>query len=426
VTDLFGAPLPPPVQELSIRPRGAAPLDKAQTAFNRLVKQVETLRAKLGEWTAFAQQLQPRVMRELQPVQQRLLVTRRETILLIGAILDGTAGGARPGRAERRNLEGFLTELTEVHLSEDPQDEDVLALHDRYAELSFAEDQELERRLTREMAQEMLGVELDDEALDGATSMEEVLAAGLEKARLAEQDRAETERNRKPRGRKAQEREQARAAAAEQAAQDVSQSVREVYRKLASALHPDRAADEPDRLRRNALMQRVNQAYDSRDLLGLLTLQLEIEQIDAVHLAQVSKARLGHYNAVLREQVRELEQEIAALKAPLAMIMGDPFANVTIANVERSLKSEIAQLKRAAEELKRMQALMLQPGLRKQWLRQHEQERRQQERLDAQMLDVLGSLDPFGAGFEPFADGDADIPFGAPAQRRRGSRTRRA
>ena len=55
-----------------------------------------------------------------------------------------------------------------------------------------------------------------------------------------------------------------------QAALEASQSVRDVYRKLVSALHPDREADGAERERKTALMQRANQAYERNDLLELL------------------------------------------------------------------------------------------------------------------------------------------------------------
>ena len=47
-------------------------------------------------------------------------------------------------------------------------------------------------------------------------------------------------------------------------ADETSLSIREVYRKLVSALHPDREPDPQERARKTALMQRVNQAYGSR------------------------------------------------------------------------------------------------------------------------------------------------------------------
>ena len=58
-------------------------------------------------------------------------------------------------------------------------------------------------------------------------------------------------------------------------------AVREIFRKLASALHPDRETDPGERARKTALMQRANVAYAANDLLGLLELQFEVDQIDA-------------------------------------------------------------------------------------------------------------------------------------------------
>jgi hypothetical protein len=95
--------------------------------------------------------------------------------------------------------------------------------------------------------------------------------------------------------------------------QDVSQSIREVFRKLASALHPDREQDPVEHQRKTALMQKVNVAYGNRDLLQLLELQLEVEQIDQNAMNAVSEDRLKHYNKVLTEQSSELQQEIDSI-----------------------------------------------------------------------------------------------------------------
>ena len=100
---------------------------------------------------------------------------------------------------------------------------------------------------------------------------------------------------------------------AEEDEQRISQTVREVYRKLASALHPDRlGADMPEAERQasTARMQRANAAYESGDLLALLELQLQIDQVDLAHAANVAAEQVRHFNKVLAEQLRELQAEI--------------------------------------------------------------------------------------------------------------------
>jgi hypothetical protein len=111
----------------------------------------------------------------------------------------------------------------------------------------------------------------------------------------------------------------AKEAKQQEEAKNVSQSIREVYRKLASFLHPDREPDEQERTRKTALMQRVNVAYDKQDLLQLLELQLEIEQIDQASINTLSEDRLKYYNKVLTEQSVELQQEIHAVEMSFKM-----------------------------------------------------------------------------------------------------------
>lgn len=105
-------------------------------------------------------------------------------------------------------------------------------------------------------------------------------------------------------------REQRQAAAQE----EIKLSVREIYRKLASALHPDRETDAEQRVRKTALMQRVNVAYQNNDLLALLELQLEIEQIDQAHLDGLGDQRIAQFNQVLSAQVKELKRENFAIE----------------------------------------------------------------------------------------------------------------
>jgi hypothetical protein len=57
-------------------------------------------------------------------------------------------------------------------------------------------------------------------------------------------------------------------------------------------------------------MQRANSAYEAGDLLALLSLQLQIEQVDVAHAAQVAASQVRHFNKVLAEQLREIEAEL--------------------------------------------------------------------------------------------------------------------
>ncbi len=99
------------------------------------------------------------------------------------------------------------------------------------------------------------------------------------------------------------------------APQPASPSLREVYRKLASALHPDREPDPDKRAHRTEMMQRVNQAHDQKDLLGLLALQIETAQLQPDAFAKAPASQLAGYNQALSEQLAHVKAQIREIEA---------------------------------------------------------------------------------------------------------------
>lgn len=151
------------------------------------------------------------------------------------------------------------------------------------------------------------------------------------------------ENARQEHARRRQAAKQARIAQQEKA---VSLSIREVYRKLASMLHPDREQDEQKRSEKNTLMQEVNAAYEARDLLSLLEMQRRLEQIDPQHLASLSKEKLQHYLQVLAEQEKELRAEIQFETNTFRQRFG-------IGNHDK-ISVQVNQLKKEAKTLQKM------------------------------------------------------------------------
>ena len=147
-------------------------------------------------------------------------------------------------------------------------------------------------------------------------------------------------------------------------------SIREVYRKLVSALHPDREPDALERARKTALMQRVNQAYDKNDLLLLLELQIELQHIDAHAMASLPKERLKHFNKLLKAQLCALEQEILRMEMPLRrQFRMPPSPRLTPAQVMPRLSQEIAELKRDIRALEQEIRVPTNPAAFKDWIR---------------------------------------------------------
>lgn len=201
----------------------------------------------------------------------------------------------------------------------------------------------------QEMASRLFGVELD--ADDGAYSREDLARRIAEKAHAAAAEQAQQARGRKS-GRKQSAKAAKRETLREQAAEGASRAMREAFRKLASALHPDRETDPKERARKTELMQQANQAYAARDLLALLELQLSLEQIDPTTLSNIAEDRLKHYNLVLEEQVQRLDEEIADVTSPCTISMGAPLPRpFTPQAVQRALDEDLRTLQLMLHDL---------------------------------------------------------------------------
>jgi hypothetical protein len=319
------------------------PETKDQAAFGRLVRDIERKRAQLLQWQAYGDRFAARLRNEVEPAEEAYWLARRKLAFVFDEIL--LQPNLLRGKVQRAKLVQLLTDLAQGLLVE-RADAELEALHDRHSDASHADRQAQAVSATESMLESMFGVELDPEA----KSLDELFASAESEMRSRlEQEAQSREENKRRRGGRAGEEKRK---ASEQAAKEASQSVREVYRKLASALHPDREPDLELRQQKTEQMQRVNQAYQAGDLLALLNLQLEIEQIDAAHLSGLPAQRLKHYVRVLREQAEELDLEIGnCILHYRQMFEFAHFGKLTPEAVDRSLSAEVAQIKRDVAEV---------------------------------------------------------------------------
>ena len=341
------------------------PAGKAQQRFRKLVANIERKREELRQWHAYQQRYNQRITTEVGPVRLELLEQQRQMAVLIDELLSQRG----LSRVERAKLRDILMSLLDAVLSAG-HDETLAALRKKHTSPSTRQDQRLQMELTESLLTDVLGLDVDEN--HGASTVEELLDHAHRKMEQRARSQRADERESGPRARRSAAEDAVRAKR-DQAAKEVNPSLREVFRKLVSALHPDREPDPTERARKDQLMRRVNQAYDANDLLTLLGLQLEIEQIDAAHLASTSAERLAHYNQVLREQLTRLEAELASAIQPFQECM-DHWSGraLTVAGVDRQLSKDIAQLQEAVRELTQDQAIFRDPARLRARLRQYE------------------------------------------------------
>ncbi len=282
----------------------AAPLSKEQKSFNNLLKKIDAKRALLADWQQSWERFRQRYAEELQPLLDELIDKQHRLLQ------EWDAAYERKGttKTERGKLERLIVALAEDVLAHDERD-DVKQLFDKYNAQNYDEQEAEYQAYMKSQLESALGMTFSDD-LDFSTP-EDVLRELENHIKAQQANEEQPDETPRPKSR----RETAQQARKEAEQKQLSQSIREVYRKLAAALHPDREPDPAEKERKTGLMQRANQAYEAGNLLALLELQLELEHITPEHLANISKERLKHYIKILKEQLAELENEIEEMQA---------------------------------------------------------------------------------------------------------------
>jgi hypothetical protein len=332
-------------------------LSKEQKAFNRLIKKINAQRATLQAWHTMRPQYIAKQAGVFEPLLARFNAQREQLVYLLDRHHDDAKGLTKNERAKLRQIIGTMTS----DLAGPDNTPEFIALYEKYTGSSYAEDESVAMDDLKSMIEDITGVAVDDAA---EIHSPEELMAHLQQKLQAQQEAVEQKKSK----RKPTAAAQARQAKQEAEAQSMSLSVREIYRKLASALHPDREPDEAERIRKTALMQRVNAAYGKSDLLQLLELQLEIEQITHADISTLADARLKHYNKVLAEQLRELEME----NSHAEMSFSGPFSmrgRAHPALVLKWLDADIAELQTEFDDMAHDMQNLVDTKALKAWLK---------------------------------------------------------
>jgi len=351
---------------ISITPNQGQPhLTKAQKAFNNLIKQVEKNRARLIAWETAIPAFQQKYASELAP----LLETSTDMQVEMVHCLDQVNNQKGLTKTERCMIADLIVELAGTLLAE-RDDEKLKALYNKYHHVDYDSQEAVELAGMKALFEEMTGFDLGDDV--DLRSPEDVMRRAQAKLeeKLAQEEAARQARGEHKATRKKSAKQIAKEEKQQAEAQQIRLSIREVYRKLASALHPDRETDPQERERKTSLMQRVNQAYEKNNLLQLLELQLELEHIDQSHINNLGEERLAHYNKILKEQLRELEDEIIRVEDDFSMRFGiDPFVQLSPATIMHHLARDIVLTQQAIRDMKKELADLQDIKKAKAWLK---------------------------------------------------------
>ena len=284
-----------------------APPSAAARAFQLQLTRIDKLKSQLEALDAMAQSHRLAVHQQVKPLITRRAQCLRDLVLRLDAGLEGKL----LSRLQRDTATERVCDMAAT-LAEQG-DAEMAALYDKHSRQSLAEHQQIESAKLRAQLEAALG-----ERLDGLhASVEEMLAVGM--ARLRQSMEADQARRRQAAAqRKAKKKPRALQAETQTQMEDAETSLRQLFRQLASTLHPDREPDAQRRLTKAELMSQANAAYERRDLVTMLQIQQKALGVDAQAEGRSSDDRLTALTQLLKQQVADLERERAKRSEGLA------------------------------------------------------------------------------------------------------------
>lgn len=353
-------------------------LSRAQQQFNTLIKKIDQQKQRLVLWSETTPRLQQISASEFVPLLESYDGLKTQWVHL----LDQAHANPLLKKRDKEKVSHLICETAVELLADGDSDADLKVLYNRHSGSDFdAEEQELEAEtgeLMKSMMEGMFGIDFGDADVSSQEKMSAFMKEKMESMRSEQASKQREAEARRARRKKTQKQE-AKEAQMQAEAAHIKKSIQEIYRKLATALHPDREPDPAERGRKTALMQKVNVAYGNKDLLQLLELQLQVEQIDQMQINNIAEDRLKHYNKILKQQLLQLQQEVEGIEIAWKMQLHlPPYAQVTPKGLMDHLQADICQMKRQVAAIKQDLQTFQDIQRLKAWLKTYKIPRRQE------------------------------------------------
>ena len=315
------------------------PLSKEQKQFNRLNSEIAKEKELLLTWQNQIFGFKSIYNNELTPLQNQHNKLRIQTVYLLDAVYANKIFT----KNERKKMIYIIEEVAQDLAADD---EKVKEIYNRHSGNDYDDEQNMLNDAAMDYMKAAAAEELDinlDHLDNPEDLMQELLKQMQEKMEETESDRATRKKSAKTIRQEANKAKEN---------QEISQSIKEVYRQLVRTLHPDRETDLDERVRKTELMKKINIAYDKLDLITLLQMQLEVEQIDQRSINSISIEKVKHYNAVLKKQLQEIKQEVYFVREQFNLEFDVPmFATLTHDGIILKIKRDVKEIKKEINQL---------------------------------------------------------------------------
>jgi hypothetical protein len=376
------------MQELiQIKTENSAVLTKLQKQFNTSIQKIDFLKSKIGYVKKEIDQIQVKITSEILPLEKKLIEVQVKEIIYLDALFQQKIFKKR----DNDTLSEMIFERTTEFISrtESPELEDIFTRHNDG--ISFEEANEEASKKASETLKEsfssIFGMKFDD---DADLSDPEKFQEYIDQQVAADEAEYEARKANKKKTAKQIEKEEKQ----RQEAKNLNKTSRQIYMELVKAFHPDREKDELEKERKTLLMHRITEANEKDDLFELLRLRLELLGTDFEHSNDES---LKYYVKLLKQQVAELEQEIAELtsfgqSSFFGPSLYERFGSDQNQSLESKFKKEITNLKKIIKDEEK-QAPFYKDSIQVKYLiDQHRQEQKSRNRRGFDINDVFGRM----------------------------------
>jgi hypothetical protein len=327
------------------RPAARSASTPGQDRFRFLIDRLEKARHARADWEALVVTFKASDAERIHPLRATLKQVTRDTVFLIDRLLEKKGWS----RADQSALKDIACHTAEALLHANPDDAEIRTIFDRHSSMTFQAMKEEEIEELKQDAKTHMGIDLDDADIK---SEEDLVERVYEHMKNAEAQSPGHQR-------------------AETSDKTAKQFLREIYRKLVSAVHPDREVDAARRAEKTDLMQQINRAYATNDLLTLLEAQLRLELIDPDHVSKISGKRLQQFNRLLAQQLEAATAELRSLQDAFRTDHDLPHGRaINLQNLRLVTQRRTRELRAHINQQKRFLDVLANTGATKRWLKE--------------------------------------------------------
>ena len=292
---------------MTISTTGNNKLTKAQDRFNKITARIEKLEKDIVKKEKTLQTILDHFSKNIEP----LIESDAKNKIQLAFLVEEKMLSEKLSKKEKVQAEELIIHLLNEAFTEVIANEEEISLYNRYTDLSYEDEKELELIFMKEemkamFTQQGIDIDLTDIDIENEEEIARIIAEFQEKRqnKQLEDNQKETEKPKKK-----TKKEITREALEKAKIEAQNKSLKSIYISLSKALHPDMEADPVEKLKKEEMMKKVTVAYQEKNFPLLLQLEMEWIHQTSEHLNQLSDEKLTIYIEILLDRERELQAE---------------------------------------------------------------------------------------------------------------------